>query len=71
MRNNIDLMRDAARRELQTCPPDTVLALVFDPITNAEESGDYGYCPLPAVPLLFRFGTVVETLTPGDSARVH
>lgn len=42
----------------------TALALVHDPISNAEEFGDYGYCPVAAVPMLFRHGTIVETINP-------
>ena len=40
------------------------LALVRAPIETAEEQGDYGYCPEYAVPLLFRYGTVIEIITP-------
>jgi len=42
----------------------TRIAIVYDPITNAEEDGDYNYCPVEAVPILFRFGTIERIIEP-------
>jgi hypothetical protein len=42
----------------------TTIAVVHDPITNAEESGEYGYCPQAAVDTLYRFGTIVQLVQP-------
>ena len=39
------------------------IALVKDPITNAEEIGDYGYCPAAAVYTLYKYGTLLGLFT--------
>ncbi len=43
----------------------TTIEIYLDPISNAEEDGDYGYCPTgTAGKLLYRFGKQTHTITP-------
>jgi len=47
------------------------IVVVNDPIANAEdETGPYGYCPIFAKDMLFRFGTVEEIIKPARTTQV-
>lgn len=57
-----------ARREADK---NRVTMVVVDaPIENAEENAPFGYCPQAAKSILFRFGTIVETIPPTKSTTV-
>lgn len=62
------MTHDQARQDAQRVADrnGVAIALVHDPIANAEELGDYGFCPVAAVPVLFRHGTIVETIEPKE-----
>jgi hypothetical protein len=54
----------AAAHVAATSGQGTNIAVVNDPIGNAEEDGDYGYCPVSAVAYLHRFGEITHTIDP-------
>jgi hypothetical protein len=60
--NRAEMLAKAIRTAKETKTP---IAFVHDPIGNAEESTFYNYCPVSAVPILFRFGTV-EAIVSAD-----
>ena len=42
-----------------------VLAVVDAPIEEGEdETGPFGYCPIGAVPMLYRYGTPIASVLP-------
>lgn len=51
---------DADRTALR---PGTTIAIVFDRIANAEDPSPFGFCPPGSVPILFKQGTVIGTVT--------
>lgn len=53
---------EQAKREAKR--HNVTIALVHAPIETAEEEGDYGFCPVEAVDMLFRNGTVEHYITP-------
>lgn len=51
---------DALREATATAKRHGVtICVMHDPIANAEEEGDFSFCPPRAVPMLFRHGTEI------------
>lgn len=50
------ILKNAAR-DAKTSKID--IAIVFDRVSNIEESSLFSYCPTPAAPILFRSGWIV------------
>jgi hypothetical protein len=46
------------------------IAVVNDPVANAEEQGPYSYCPVASKDTLFPNGTVEATISP-DGTITH
>jgi hypothetical protein len=40
------------------------IAVVYAPIEEAESKCKYGYCPLLAVSILYRWGKIVQVINP-------
>mgnify|MGYP003675683949 CR=1 FL=1 len=69
-RNNLALILDAAAA---VAHKDGVsIAIVHDPIANAEDPGDFSYCPAAgsAIRLLFPYGTHTHTILPNGAVHV-
>jgi hypothetical protein len=63
-RDNSTRIRVEAKQAARQSGQD--IAVLHDPLGCAEESGDYGYCPVTAVDILFPHGEVIEIITDAE-----